>query len=175
MKINNILLTSDATGGSPPLADDTNLMEGYEPGTPLVDPGSYPMKIVRTEVSLKDGVPNAAHTIKITLSNTEVVRSIKGDILQPGEATVFTQVNTVPTGKSTPKFVKDGVAYILQAATVPGLHSVQTFQQNHGLLVGVTVYVKLETMPARTNPTTGQRYEASTGVAKWWKRGEMPS
>lgn len=164
--LNNPADVTRPTPPPPPLDDSADLYSGYEPGFPLIDPQVCEMKITDTEK-----LTNAAGTIQLKLSNVEVVRSIKGEVINPGEATVFATTNTVVTGKSNPKMIKDGIAFILQACEPVGITSVSGFAANHSLLKGQVARVKLDTAPAGTNPKTGKHYEARTEITKWYKRG----
>lgn len=157
---------SSQTG--PPLDDSADLMS-YDTSFPLVDPGVYEMKITKAEV-----LDNAAKTVKLTLSNIETVRSTKGETMEPGRATVFDQVNTIVTGKSTPALINRGCAFIIQAVAVDGVNSVGALREYHKRLEGSTVLVKLETIPAGQNKSNGKSYDARTGVAKWFKKGAVP-
>ena len=160
-----------ASGNVPPPAplDTSADLMNYDNTTVLIDPGTYPMQCVETELK-----PNAAGTVVITLANIDRVRSVKGDVVEPGDGRVFAIVNTALTGKMKQKMLNDSLSFVIQAFAKPGVTSIDGMKQNHGLLKGEQCLVQLVTEPAGVGKD-GKHRDARTSVAKWYKKGTMPT
>lgn len=148
----------------PPM--DTDLAT-VDTSMPLLADGTYDMKVEKAEIK---PTSKGGSMIHLELSTTQPATGRTGQTLNAG-VRVFTNVNTVPSGKATWDQVKQSLGQLVQAAAFPpGVAKLDNVPVWTPMLIGKVLPTKVIFRPARVDGASGKQYKESNEVAYFLKR-----